>query len=138
MTQKTKLEIIGEYRKDHPGPFCTRDGRPVRVLCSDMQNEYSIVAVVLDKDGKETVSTFLDGGRFSKSCVDQGRDLMCAREVPVQREFWLNEFKRGDGTFDVSQAHDTELQAIKEKHQLKCWNWTHTIHVREVLPGEGA
>ena len=136
MTQ-TKLEIIGPYTPEHEGPFCTRDGRAARVLCSDMQNDYSIVAIVTDEDGKETVSTFLSGGRFSATGHDRDRDLMNAREVPVAREFWVNEFKRGDGHIGVSHAHDTEFQAINERHERANWNWTRTIHVREVLPGEG-
>lgn len=126
---KTKLEIIGEYRKDHPGPFCTRDGRPVRILCSDMQNEYSIVAIVLDEDGKETVSTFLDGGRFSKACVDQERDIMCAREVPMPREFWVNEY---EGRLSKPFPSLVDAMLNYEFAPIR------TIHMIEVLPGENS
>lgn len=37
MTQKTKLEVISEYLKDHPEPFCTRDDRAVRIICDNMK-----------------------------------------------------------------------------------------------------
>ena len=131
MTQKTKLEIIGPYTPEHEGPFCTRDGRPVRVLCSDMQNDYSIVAIVTDEDGKETVSTFLSGGRFSATDCDRDRDLMNAREVPVAREFWVNECVGKYGLF-----HNIfENEATANRH--KAGTFLRTIHVREVLPGEG-
>lgn len=131
MTKKTKLEIIGEYREDHPGPFCTRDGRPVRIVCRDMENDYPIVAVVLAENGKEFVDSFLDSGAISKSGRQQKSDLMCAREVPVAREFWVNEY-----TYGVSvRLHLTEESAAE-------WGvgaaFIRTIHVREVLPGEGA
>lgn len=79
MTQKTKLEIIGPYTPEHEGPFCTRDGKPVRVLCSVMKNEWSIVAIVLDGNGEETVSCFLAGGKFSATGLDRDRDIMNAR-----------------------------------------------------------
>lgn len=129
MTQKTKLEIIGPYTADHEGPFCTRDGRPVRVLCSDMQNDYSIVAIVTDDDGKETVSTFLNGGRFSATGCDRDRDLMNAREVPVAREFWVNEYQVGMG----SVIHTSPESAKSEGYGIGI-GFIHTIRLREVLP----
>lgn len=55
-------------------------------------------------------------------------DLMNAREVPVAREFWVNEY------FDGSRSvYSTQEEAQKFIVCLK-----NTIHVREVLPGEGA
>ena len=132
MTQKTKLEIIGPYMPEHEGPFCTRDGRAVRVLCSDMQNDYSIVAIVTDEDGKETVSTFLSGGRFSATGCDRDRDLMNAREVPVAREFWVNEYETYNGKGTWISVFDKEHTASINKTD----SYIRTIHVREVLPGE--
>lgn len=129
MTQ-TKLEIIGPYTPEHEGPFCTRDGRSVRVLCSDMQNDYSIVAIVEEEDGRETVSTFLDGGQFSRSGEFLGRDLMNAREVPVAREFWINRYPHDDSYY-VYKSEDDARESLA--HTIG-----YTIHVREVLPGEGA
>ncbi|OAZ76390.1 hypothetical protein SRCM100623_00251 [Acetobacter pasteurianus] len=122
-----KLKILGTYTPEHEGPFCTRDGRPVRVLCSDMRNDYSIVAIVADEDGKETVSTFLSDGRFSATGYDRDRDLMCAREVPVAREFWVNEYDNGNLVVYDEPEKSQEFQVCLLR----------TIHVREVLPGEG-
>ena len=134
MEQKTKLEIIGPYTPEHEGPFCTRDGRAVRVLCSDMQNDYSIVAIVTDNDGKETVSTFLNGGRFSATGCDRDRDLMNAREVPVAREFWVNEYESRHGN-KICLAYETPDDAMG--CSIGQADFIRTIHVREVLPGEG-
>lgn len=128
MTQKTKLEIIGPYTPEHEGPFCTRDGRAARVLCSDMKNEWSIVAIVLDGNGEETVSCFLAGGKFSATGLDRDRDLMNAREVPVAREFWIVDYGSGK-----TQIHNSLSGAVMEKTERAS-----IIHVREVLPGEGA
>lgn len=135
MTQK-KLEIIGPYTPEHEGPFCTRDGVPVRLLTrTEGTEEYPIVGYV----GGDSEPVVWDeyGYYFDLDQPDEN-DIMNAREVPVAREFWLNEFKRGDGHIGVSHAHDTELQAINERHERANWNWTRTIHVREVLPGDGA
>lgn len=126
MTQKTKLEIIGPYTPEHDGPFCTRDRRAARVLCSDMKNEWSIVAIVLDDNGIETVSTFLDGGKFSKTGLDRDRDLMNAREVPVAREFWIAVSRNG---------HRIAFKTKREAELSRGYGLS-PIHVREVLPGD--
>lgn len=128
MTQSTKLEIIGPYTPEHEGPFCTRDGAPARILCADMKNEYSIVAVVLGDNGKETVSAFLKDGKFSRSGICLGADLMNAREVPVAREFWINQYAGGGLSVYLSneEAQNCNVCLLG------------TIHVREVLPGEPA
>ncbi|MEZ7136870.1 hypothetical protein [Komagataeibacter sp. SM21] len=83
---KTKLEIIGPYTPEHEGPFCTRDGKPVRVLCVDrINNIYPIVGLILD-EGTEETETFTSEGRyfhekvFSIKC-DSRKDIMNAREV---------------------------------------------------------
>ncbi|AOW48413.1 hypothetical protein [Acetobacter ascendens] len=123
MTQR-KLEIIGPYTPEHEGPFCTRDGRHVRILCSDMRNEYTIVAIIRHGNGEETVGTFLDNGTFSKTKELNDLDLMNAEEVQQPREFWIV----GSTAYST---HAAAYEALDNFGRLKI------IHVREVLPGEG-
>ncbi len=48
MTQK-KLEILGPYTPDHDGPFCTRDGNPVRLITkTEGSAEFPVVGLVAD------------------------------------------------------------------------------------------
>ena len=63
MTQKTKLKIIGPYTPEHKGPFCTREGLPVRVLCTDVKGTWPIVAAVLLDSGKEAIDCYAENGR---------------------------------------------------------------------------
>ena len=127
---KTKLEIIGEYSKDHPGPFCTRDGMAARIICtnrkSKVPSECPVVALVDDGD-RELVHSFRKDGKHWTGGTSF--DLMNAREVPVPREFWVNEY--GLGNF--GEMHDTLVQA---KHAIAIGGCVRTIHVREVLPGD--
>lgn len=131
MTQ-TKLEILGPYTPDHEGPFCTRDGRPVRILCRDMKGDFPIAGAVYHAEalGKETVCTYSPEGRATKAKIDHPYDLMNAREVPVAREFWVNEYVFGE--FSVHTSEDDAKVQENAKSYLR------TIHVREVLLGEGA
>lgn len=127
MTAK-KLNIIGPYTPEHPGPFCTRDGRAARVVCRDMKNENHIVTIIEMHEDEETVIVYREGGRFSQYNPSHHLDLMNDEEVPVAREFWVNEYASGWG-----QLHDSHDEAVRQGQGS---DHIRTIHVREVLPGD--
>jgi hypothetical protein len=67
-------------------PVRTRDGRSVRILCTDKKGNYPIVGLVTNEDGSETVCSYrLDGVYYSAG--ESGCDLV---NVPVRVERWLN------------------------------------------------
>lgn len=119
----TKLEIIGPYTPEHEGPFCTRDGRPVRILCIDMKGITPILGLAQDGDMELIVIAGSDGVTKTMS---RNYDLMNAREVPVAREFWVV----GGLIFN----DEKEARRIQAKVMLSA----ELIHVREVLEGEEA
>ena len=126
---KTKLEIIGPYTPDHEGPFCTRDGMPARVICIDRIGcEYPIIALVMIGDAERFFS-YTSNGIHSKLHLCEN-DLMNAREVPVAREFWVNEYTGGM----ISGPHVSADIAYEARKNAK--SYIRTIHVREVLPGD--
>ncbi|KAA8419976.1 hypothetical protein FKW50_06790 [Acetobacter pomorum] len=131
-----KLKILGPYTPDHEGPFCTRGGEPVRLITkTDGAKGYPIVGTI---DEDTNPDAWDERGRFNSAAKKDGElDLMNAREVPVAREFWINEYRRGDGSTSLSRPHETECEATRERHELPNWDWVRTIHAREVLPGEG-
>ncbi|MFT9251994.1 MAG: hypothetical protein ABF567_02845 [Acetobacter okinawensis] len=129
MTQKTKLEIIGPYTPEHEGPFCTRSGIPVDLRISDGRGYYPLIGYIGD-----SVSAFC--WRANGLDIDgnpRPNDLMNAREVPVAREFWVNEY--ADRSFRTSALWPSLLEAQKLAIGAA---FIRTIHVREVLPGEDA
>lgn len=135
MTQ-TKLEIIGPYTPEHPGPFCTRDGRRVRIICHDKIGPLPMLGLVWSEGFDEFMVMYTENGFRNADGSDSRYDLMNAREVPVPREFWINECRRGDGSIGNTYPHETECEASRERQELPHWNWVRTIHVREVLPGD--
>ncbi|MCG4273935.1 hypothetical protein [Acetobacter senegalensis] len=123
----TKLEIIGPYTPEHEGPFCTRDRRSVRILTkTDGSKEFPIVGFI---NNERTASVWSKRGSYFDTGDKDESDLMNAREVPVAREFWVNEY-----AFYNATLHEDEGSA-KEASEVK--SFIRTIHVREVLPGEG-
>ncbi|WP_342627544.1 hypothetical protein AAC691_15430 [Nguyenibacter vanlangensis] len=119
-----KLRITGPYRADHPGPFCTADGRPARVLCRDWQTlNTPVIALVKDSTGESLV-------RYSAEGVyahGENWRLMCAEEAPAPREIWLNIYPYGE-EFRHNSRKSADDRATDDR--IKC------IHFREVMEGE--
>lgn len=72
-------------------PVCTRDGRPVRILCFDRKSvdEYSILALV-DEGNRESFIVCTSRGKFYKYGNDNPYDLFMS---PVKKEGWINIYK---------------------------------------------
>jgi hypothetical protein len=59
-------------------PVCTRDGKPVRIICWDAKDpNYPIVALV-DNFDTETAETYTDDGFWQKDKTDNELNLMMA------------------------------------------------------------
>jgi hypothetical protein len=78
-------------------PVCTRDGKPVRIICYDAKDpNYPIVALV-DNFDTETAETYTDDGFWQRDKTDNGLNLMMAS---TKREGWVNIFK---GRFSLGE-----------------------------------
>ena len=67
-------------------PVQTRDGRKVRVLCTDRLGYESVVCLITEGDGREVVACRAPGGQFLTD-KESGRDLI---NVPEKRVVWVN------------------------------------------------
>lgn len=50
---------LTEYLKDPSKKVVTRDGREVRIICTDMKSEYPLIALVTDKKIAPRVHLFI-------------------------------------------------------------------------------
>ena len=56
---------LTEYLKDPSKKVVTRDGRAVRIICTDMKSRYKIVGLVYDKkDNSESPFVYTKNGRY--------------------------------------------------------------------------
>lgn len=126
MTAK-KPKIIGPYTPEHPGPFCTREGRAVRIVTrTEGSNSFPVIGLL---DGCRTPSAWTETGKFIiNGNTRNAMDLMNVEEVPVAREFWVNEY---EGHFPSLHQCAEEAQ-----HGAKANDFLRTIHVCEVLVKE--
>ena len=78
---------LEEFKKNPSQKVVTRDGREVRIVCTDAKNEEPIIALVYNKNrDEENVYTYNRDGYFYKD-NDSCLDLFFA---PIKREGWVN------------------------------------------------
>lgn len=91
-------------------PVCTRDGRPVRIVCFDKKgekDEESILALV-EEQGKEKIRLYKEDGCYYHISKESELDLVMAGEKKVG---WANVFVDGSGHYNLGNVFDTEEDA---------------------------
>lgn len=81
---------LDEYLKNPSRKVVTRCGKNARIICTDANNVYSVVALIAE-DKYERVETYLKDGRYNEgrqSCDD----LFFA---PEKHEGWVNIYPQG-------------------------------------------
>ena len=91
-------------------PVCTRDGRPVRILCFDRRSEDKsrpIIALVEEEPGNEVVRVYKQNGLFLDVLIDEN-DLMMAG---VKKEGWGYVWLDDDGNPLVCGVFNSKKEA---------------------------
>lgn len=85
---------LEEYLKNPNKKVITRDGKPVRIICTDKRGDRPVVALVLASDNKTEITFFYKSdGFFYTNMVNNRDDLMFATE---KKEGWVNVYKHSD------------------------------------------
>ena len=102
---------LTEYLKDPSKKVVTRDGRDVRIICTDMKSGYPLIALVTDKeDNKESLLVYKENGRYYFQ--DSINDLFFA---PIKREGWVNIYSEQEYRYPGENIFNTKEEAIKYK-----------------------
>ena len=82
---------LEEYLKNPSQKVVTRDGREVRIICTDLKQDFPIVALIYDEEKQtENIECFFENGEYLFFDVDSPLDLFFA---PVKKEGWVNLYK---------------------------------------------
>ena len=81
---------LEEYLKNPSRKVVTRSGNNARIICTDVKNVYSVVALIAE-DKDERVETYLKDGRYIES-RQSSDDLFFA---PEKHEGWVNIYPQG-------------------------------------------
>ena len=105
---------LEEYLKNPDREVVTRDGRPVRIICTDRKGATPIIALVNNGLSEELSCAFYSDGKVF-SDEDNKLDLFFA---PEKHEGWIIINKWPDGERDTNGIiYDTELD-IPNKPQV--------------------
>ena len=77
---------LDEYLKNPSQKVVTRDGRNVRIVCTNAKQDYPIIALVKINEETETTIYLKENGRWNEGVEDEW-DLFFA---PTKKEGWVN------------------------------------------------
>ena len=100
---------LKEYLQNPSRKVVTRDGRKVRIVCTDAKGNFSIIALVETYGNTDSVFRFKENGHFYNDTEDS-RDLFFALE---KREGWINLFQDStDNEIYCSKVYPTKEKAM--------------------------
>ena len=85
---------LQEYLANPSRQVVTRDGRPVRIICTDSDAEGgSIVAIVTGVNQRKKVLLYYENGKYYSFDSVSEDDLFFA---PEKKEGWVNVYRNGE------------------------------------------
>ena len=103
---------LTEYLKNPSQKVVTRDGRKVRIICTDAKcGQCPIVGLIFNEgQGEEETYNFMENGKFFPD-QDWFLDLFFA---PIKREGWINVYFSVDkGKYVGEEIYSSKEEAIK-------------------------
>ena len=111
-----KQFTVEEYQKNPNRKVITRNGKSVRIVCTDMIGTYRVVAICKLTPICECCYSYTDDGKLNVS-LDTHLDLFFA---PEKKEGWLNLYKYGNsrvviGTVFPIESEESAKMASEDK-----------------------
>ena len=99
---------LDEYLKNPSQKVITRDGRNVRIICTNMKSEYPLIALAINKDdNKESLLNYKENGKYFYAVSEN--DLFFA---PDKKEGWINIFRYKTDLY-IGDVFETKEEAEK-------------------------
>ena len=81
---------LKEYLANPSQKVVTRDGKPVRILCTDAKGDYPIVGLIYYHDEREIPENYTENGSYYIDNDESSSDLFFE---PIKKEGWVNIYK---------------------------------------------
>ena len=102
---------LDEYLKNPSQKVITKDGREVRIICTDAKQDYPVIGLLSLDDKRETTIYYKKNGRWLADNQDYW-DLFFA---PVKKEGWVNIYSEQEYRYPGENIFKTKEEAIKYK-----------------------
>ncbi len=107
---------LEKYLANPSKKVVTRDGRSVRIVCTDMKNtSYPIVALITDKEVGEFSIEYTSDGKFRDLNIEYTFDLFFA---PEKHEGWVNIYRGLNGDYATGYVFDSEEKAKESRGSI--------------------
>ena len=100
---------LQEYNKNPSRKIVNRAGDPVRIICTDANMTYQIIALTKYGDG-EIIRVFKQDGTWINGSSIRDYDLFFA---PIKREGWTNIYKNTQRQFSTGIIYNTKEEALR-------------------------
>ena len=101
---------LTEYLKNPSQKVVTKDGKSVRIICTDAKQDYPVIGLLSLDDKSETTVYYKKNGRWLADNQDEW-DLFFA---PVKKEGWVNiNFSVDKGKYVGEEIYRSEYEAIE-------------------------
>ena len=87
---KMKEFNLEEFKKNLSQKVVTRDGRSVRIVCTDAKNEFPIITLITNDD-KEVLMDYNNNGTYTSISIYQTKDE--AEEVGKKSNYYISTHK---------------------------------------------
>ena len=98
---------LEEYLENPDRRIITKDGRSVRIICTDAKGNFPIIALVEIHNDAELVIRLKENGHFYNDTEDS-RDLFFA---PEKNSGWINLYKINSTISPGPRVYDTKEEA---------------------------
>lgn len=117
---------LQEYLANPSQKVITRDGKEVRIICTNAKNDFPIITLI-SIDDKETLMDYNNNGELSPDEMTDF-DLFFA---PTKKEGWVNIFKDNNGTYTSISIYQTKDEAEEVGKKSNNYISTHKIEWEE-------
>ena len=106
---------LNEYLKDPSKKVITRDGREVRIICTDFKSQMDkpIIALIKEDENEENAFNFKENGRWH--LPENKENLLDLFFAPIKREGWVNIYSEQEYRHPGENIFKTKEEAIKYK-----------------------
>ena len=106
---------LTEYLKNPSQKVVTRDGRDVRIICTDFKSQMNkpIIALIEEDENEENAFNFKENGRWHLPENEESlKDLFFA---PIKKEWWVDIYSEQEYRHPGENIFKTKEEAIKYK-----------------------
>lgn len=98
---------LEEYLKNPDRRIITRDGRNVRIVCTDRKSYTFPIVVLIEGCYQENICAYTKDGLYSHG-MECPCDLFFA---PIKKEGWVNMYKTRSGGAQIGQIYSSKEEA---------------------------